>query len=163
MKNKSEVLAWAKERGLLKPENAPKQMAKVLEEVVELNKAIVTNNKPEIIDGIGDSVVTLIILAEQLGLDIEDCLEAAYNEIKDRKGKLVNGLFVKEADNRFVNTVRELSSITDECIDWFVPWGVVDQIYVKKNFSMIKTKLREDYKMNAILAYDGVQMNKLPF
>lgn len=163
MKNKTNIIEWAKERGILNPENAPKQMAKVLEEVVELNKAIVMNNKPEIIDGIGDSIVTLIILAEQLGLDVEDCLESAYNEIKDRKGKLVNGLFVKEADNRFVNTIRALTNISNEQIDWFVPWGEIDQTYVKKNFSMIKSKLLDAHKMQAILAYDGVLMNKLPF
>ena len=51
-----------------------------------------------IIDSVGDVYVVLVILCMQLGLDINDCIKAAYEEIKDRKGKLVNGLFVKEED-----------------------------------------------------------------
>ena len=47
------------------------------------------------LDGIGDSFVTLIILAKQLGLEPAECLEAAWNEIKNRTGKTVNGVFVK--------------------------------------------------------------------
>ena len=49
-------------------------------------------------DGIGDVVVTLIILAMQNDMDLYECLNQAYNEIKDRKGKNVNGVFVKESD-----------------------------------------------------------------
>ena len=51
-----------------------------------------------IIDGLGDVLVVLIGLSMQLGLDLTECLEVSYNEIKDRKGKLVNGVFVKEED-----------------------------------------------------------------
>ena len=49
-----------------------------------------------VIDGIGDVLVTLIIVAEQLGLTLTECLAVAYLEIKDRKGRLVNGTFIKE-------------------------------------------------------------------
>ena len=49
-------------------------------------------------DGIGDVIVTLVILAEQQGLSLEECLQAAWDEIKDRKGKTVNGTFIKEED-----------------------------------------------------------------
>lgn len=49
-------------------------------------------------DGIDNTVVTLICIAERLGLKFNDCLDYAYNEIKDRKGKLINGTFVKESD-----------------------------------------------------------------
>ena len=49
-------------------------------------------------DSIGDMYVVLTILSLQLGLDIEDCVMHSYGEIKDRKGKLVNGVYVKEAD-----------------------------------------------------------------
>ena len=55
-------------------------------------------DKEKQMDGIGDTVVTLICIAEQLGLKFNDCLDYAYNEIKDRKGKLINGTFVKESD-----------------------------------------------------------------
>jgi NTP pyrophosphatase (non-canonical NTP hydrolase) len=66
-----------------------------MEELGELSKAVLKNDVVEQIDGLGDVQVTLIILAAQLGLDYDKCLEAAYNEIKDRKGATVNGTFVK--------------------------------------------------------------------
>lgn len=91
------VKFWADNKGILKAENAPKQMMKVIEELGETAGAIAKNKATdEIKDGIGDTFVTLIILAYQLGLEPADCLEAAWNEIKDRKGKTVNGVFVKE-------------------------------------------------------------------
>jgi NTP pyrophosphatase (non-canonical NTP hydrolase) len=80
----------------LERENAPKQMLKVLEEVGETAGALLKSNEDEIKDGIGDSFVTLIILSRQLGLTPEECLEAAWNEIKDRKGKTQGGVFVKD-------------------------------------------------------------------
>ena len=74
------------------------QMCKTMEELGELAKAINKGDKEKQMDGIGDTVVTLICISEQLGLKFNDCLKYAYNEIKDRKGKLVNGTFVKESD-----------------------------------------------------------------
>ena len=96
MINKNEVLNWANERGLLKPENKLMQMGKMVSEVGELCDAIIKDDKNGQIDGIGDVLVTLIILSNQLGYDIEDCLEVAYTEIKNRKGKNINGTFIKE-------------------------------------------------------------------
>ena len=89
------VLAWANDKDILKEENAPKQMLKVLEEVGETAGALLKGNESEIKDGLGDSFVTLIILSKQLGLTPTECLEAAWNEIKDRTGKTVDGVFVK--------------------------------------------------------------------
>jgi NTP pyrophosphatase (non-canonical NTP hydrolase) len=89
------VTQWADDKNILKKENAPKQMLKVLEEVGETAGALLKNKEAEIKDGIGDSFVTLIILAKQLGLEPADCLEAAWNEIKDRTGKTENGVFIK--------------------------------------------------------------------
>jgi len=92
------VIEWAYDKGILERENAPKQMLKVLEEVGETAGALLKSNEDEIKDGIGDSFVTLIILSRQLGLTPEECLEAAWNEIKDRTGKTVDGVFVKQGD-----------------------------------------------------------------
>ena len=89
------VTGWAKEKNILKKENAPKQLLKVLEEVGETAGALLKSKNDEVKDGIGDSFVTLIILAKQLGLEPAECLEAAWNEIKNRTGKTVNGVFVK--------------------------------------------------------------------
>ena len=90
------VIGWAEDKGILEKENAPKQMLKVLEEVGETAGAILKSNEEGIKDGIGDSFVTLIILAKQLGLHPQDCLAAAWNEIKDRTGKTQGGVFVKD-------------------------------------------------------------------
>jgi len=90
------VIGWAEDKDILKAENAPKQMLKVVEEVGETAGALLKNNREELIDGIGDSFVTLIILSMQLGVHPSECLEAAWNEIKDRKGETKNGVFIKE-------------------------------------------------------------------
>lgn len=87
---------WAEDKGLLKEENAPKQMLKLSEEVGELAGAYLKNKHDEIVDAIGDIQVVLIILSKQLGLDYNQCLEGAYNVIKNRTGKLVNGSFIKD-------------------------------------------------------------------
>lgn len=91
------IREWAKERNLIKGALPKDQMLKMVEEMGELGKAIGKNDLEQIIDGIGDSVVVLTILAAQYDLDIEYCINSAYNEIKDRKGKMVNGIFVKDA------------------------------------------------------------------
>jgi NTP pyrophosphatase (non-canonical NTP hydrolase) len=90
------VIGWAADKGILEKENAPKQLLKVLEEVGETAGSLLKSNEEGIKDGIGDSFVTLIILSKQLGLTPQECLEAAWNEIKDRKGKTQGGVFVKD-------------------------------------------------------------------
>lgn len=64
--------------------------------VGELSNAMLKDNKSEQIDALGDINVVLIILAEQLGFDLDTCLQCAYNEIKDRKGQTLNGTFIKD-------------------------------------------------------------------
>ena len=68
---------------------------KIVEEVGETCRAILKEDTLEAVDGIGDCVVVLTNLAELLDYPIEECIEAAYNEIKDRKGKMDNGTFKK--------------------------------------------------------------------
>ena len=90
------ILEWAKERGILIPDNATKQMLKLTEEVGELAGAIAKGNNIDQIDAIGDIQVVLIILSEQLGIDYKEALESAYNVIKNRTGKTINGVFIKD-------------------------------------------------------------------
>lgn len=90
------IIEWAKAKGINKKENSLAQMAKVTEEVGELASALIKKNNDKLIDSIGDVIVTIVILAEQNGLNVKDCLEVAYNEIKDRKGKTIDGTFIKE-------------------------------------------------------------------
>jgi NTP pyrophosphatase (non-canonical NTP hydrolase) len=99
MKEFELIRNWAYDRNLIKGSNPQAQMLKMTEEVGELAHAIARSKLPEAKDAIGDCVVVLTILAEQLGLDIESCIDAAYEQIKDRKGRMVDGVFVKSLDN----------------------------------------------------------------
>ena len=90
------VEGWADDKGLLAEENASRQMLKVMEEVGETASALARNDREELRDGIGDVFVTMIILAKQCGFSSYDCLLTAWNEICDRKGVTVDGIFVKE-------------------------------------------------------------------
>lgn len=91
------VEQWAKNKGLDKAEPS-KQMLKVVEETGEVAAALARNDQDALRDGIGDVVVTLIILAMQNDMDLYECLNCAYDEIKVRTGKMVNGVFVKSSD-----------------------------------------------------------------
>lgn len=114
------VLDWADDKDLLHDENAEKQFLKFMEEVFEFksemdilvryrnyyrenpqkkipkaeHERITKKAKLEM----GDIFVTLVILCMQLELDPVYCLESAYNKIKSRQGKTINGQFIKEED-----------------------------------------------------------------
>lgn len=91
------IRLWAAEKGIYTKGDSKTQYIKLLEETGELAKALLNNDKPEIIDAIGDIVVVLTNLAKLEDLKIEDCVVSAYDVIKSRKGKMINGTFVKEA------------------------------------------------------------------
>jgi len=88
---------WAKKRGLYEEGDIKTQYIKLQEEAGELARAIVKADEPEIVDAIGDIVVVLTNLAHLAGHNIEDCIDTAYNVIARRKGKMINGTFVKES------------------------------------------------------------------
>jgi NTP pyrophosphatase (non-canonical NTP hydrolase) len=87
---------WAEDKGILANATTMKQAEKTHEEVLELMAAIDEDNRDEIKDAIGDIMVTLIIQAKMQGMTIEECLNAAYDVISKRTGKMVNGQFVKD-------------------------------------------------------------------
>ena len=107
-------LGWAKDKGILDNSTPLKQIEKTREELEETRDALVRlyemarmsadsslvirakDVREQLKDGIGDTIVTLIILAELCGTDIETCLDKAWDEIKDRKGEMIDGFFVKE-------------------------------------------------------------------
>ncbi|WBF81165.1 hypothetical protein FMLHJGGC_00112 [Staphylococcus phage BSwM-KMM1] len=91
------IKQWAQDRNLQTGEPAG-QMLKLLEEAGELASGIAKSNDHVTRDSVGDIFVVLTVLCLQLDIDIEECIDMAYDEIKDRKGKLVNGVFVKEED-----------------------------------------------------------------
>lgn len=93
----NQVEQWSVNKGLDKADST-KQFLKVVEETGEVAAALARGDKLALIDGIGDVVVTLIILGQQNGLELQDCLQYAYDEIKGRTGAMVNGVFVKSED-----------------------------------------------------------------
>lgn len=100
------VVQWAKDRNIIAGSTPEKQLEKLAGEVIELTTAI-NNDKHalhgpefgyEVMSEIGDCTVVLTIIAAQMGFDLDQCLEVAYEKIKDRKGKMIDGKFVKEED-----------------------------------------------------------------
>ena len=94
------IIQWAEDRNMIKPDRLTglAQLAKVTEELGELSAGINKNDEDKTKDSLGDIMVTLIILAQDLNFDLLDCLNSAYRVIQNRKGKTINGVFVKESD-----------------------------------------------------------------
>jgi NTP pyrophosphatase (non-canonical NTP hydrolase) len=90
------VIAWATQKNILKSGTPIAQCLKTIEEVNELELAIENNDREEVIDALGDILVTIIIQAEMQGLKLTECLESAYNVISKRTGKMMDGQFVKD-------------------------------------------------------------------
>jgi len=88
------ILQWHKDRNLIDGATDLSQLFKLREEVDELEQSILNGSSP--IDDIGDIIVVLVNIAERNGLALDECVEHAYNDIKDRKGRMVDGIFVKE-------------------------------------------------------------------
>ena len=91
------VKNWGRARNITNPD---KQTLKVIEEASEIVREIVRGryDSIDLQDAIGDTTVTLIVLADILGYDFLECLELAYDTIKDRTGKTKDGTFVKSDD-----------------------------------------------------------------
>lgn len=90
------IIAWANERGLLAGTTPTKQTLKLMEEAGELCKAMMLEDDEKIQDAIGDMLVVMVNLCNKLGMCLHDCISVAWEEIKDRNGRMVNGSFVKD-------------------------------------------------------------------
>jgi NTP pyrophosphatase (non-canonical NTP hydrolase) len=90
------VIKWADSRGIFEKGNPTAQALKTVEEADELVDAIDKQDREEVVDALGDILVTIIIQAEMQGLKLEDCLLSAYNVISKRQGTMKNGQFIKE-------------------------------------------------------------------
>lgn len=92
------VCKWGRDKGINNPKN---QLNKVIEEVGEIAHEITRDKikgNPDLADAIGDTLVTIIILADICGYNLYECLDGAYEEISNRKGKTVDGNFIKDAN-----------------------------------------------------------------
>ena len=91
-----QVVSWHLARNLIHGSTDKDQVLKLIQEVGELSDSICKEQSP--IDDIGDIMVVLINIALRNNLSLTDCLNHAYNDIKDRKGQMIDGIFVKEGD-----------------------------------------------------------------
>lgn len=94
------VQQWAYERNLVNGSDSKTQLIKLMSEMGELADSI--NKKQDCRDDIGDCLVVLSIIADQQGCTLKQCLEFAYEDIKDRKGIMVDGVFIKESDPAYL-------------------------------------------------------------
>lgn len=92
----SQIDKWGHDKGILPNPKAEKQFDKTMEEVGELQDAIIDKDREEVKDAIGDIVVTLIMQTHAWDLTLVECVEQAYNVISKRTGKMVDGIFVKD-------------------------------------------------------------------
>ena len=90
------IRLWAEQRGLYNAGDPKTQTLKLMEEAGEICRAVLKKDEEQIIDGIGDCVVVLTNLAHLCDTSIEKCIDAAYEEIKNRTGKMSNGTFKKD-------------------------------------------------------------------
>ena len=107
------VLRWAEARQILPNSSSQVQALKFVSEVGELCDALIKKDRDGVIDGLGDALVVLIILADMERLDLLSCLKSAYDEIKDRRGTLQsNGVFIKETINKEADVRVSLDDAT---------------------------------------------------
>lgn len=90
------IRQWAQDRNLIEGSTVQSQFVKLIEEIGELAEAIAKGKDDQFMDSIGDAFVVLTILAAQKDLEIEECVVHAWHEIKDRKGRMENGIFIKD-------------------------------------------------------------------
>ena len=94
----SNVMKWAFEHGIFAKSTQKDQFTKTVEEVGEIAAAIARGDKDALKDAIGDTAITLIILAQLSDLDLLECINEAWSAIAERKGAMVDGIFVKESE-----------------------------------------------------------------
>ena len=92
-----DVAEWGDKRGLKDTDDIQMKIQRFLQEAIEIHEAVVLNDEDEFQDAIGDTLVTLIMLAKAKGYKTEDCLAKAFNVIKLRKGLTKNGQFIRYA------------------------------------------------------------------
>lgn len=90
------IIKWHYDRNLIEGSTDKDQTLKLLQELGELSDSVCKGR--DIRDDIGDMMVVMLNIIERNKVTLVDCLEQAYNDIKDRKGKMVNGVFIKEQD-----------------------------------------------------------------
>jgi NTP pyrophosphatase (non-canonical NTP hydrolase) len=93
-----QVVMWGEKRGIIQNSDSKTQLLKAFSEMGELADAITKRDRDAVIDGLGDVLVCLTMVAAIEDVDLKQCFASAYDQIKDRKGYLnATGVFVKDA------------------------------------------------------------------
>ena len=90
------IIQWHYDRNLIEGSSDKDQVLKLMQELGELSDSVCKGN--DVKDDLGDMIVVMLNIMERQGISMEKCLQTAYDDIKDRKGKMVDGIFVKEGD-----------------------------------------------------------------
>jgi len=107
----NKAIQWHHDRNLIDGSTDAAQHTKLVEEVKELETNILLSQP--VADDIGDILVVLINIATRNNLSLSECLQVAYNDIKDRKGKMVNGIFVKARVDQSVSSGGQRTNVHD--------------------------------------------------
>ncbi|EPI18298.1 hypothetical protein D355_00293 [Enterococcus faecium SD1C-2] len=149
----TKVEKWAKDKGLDHAD--PKaQFLKVAEEFGEIASAMARSNDELFKDSVGDVIVTLIILSMQKGTNVQECLEMAYNEIKGRTGKMVDGVFVKSSDLKQLDEPKKL--IVKPIVSGWIEKSTDPFTKAEKIAYLIKSKDGDSYYFCDWFVRDGI-------
>lgn len=149
----TKVEQWAKDKGLDQTDSS-KQMLKTIEEIGEVAASLARKDEHGLRDGIGDVVVTLIILAMQNDMDLYECLNQAYNEIKGRTGKMVDGVFVKSIDLKQPDEPKKL--IVKPIVAGWIEKSTDNLTKAEKIAYLIKSKDGDSYYFCDWFVRDGI-------
>ena len=149
----TKVEQWAKDKGLDQAD--PKaQFLKVAEEFGEIASAMARSNDELFKDSVGDVIVTLIILSMQKGTNVQECLEMAYNEIKGRTGKMVDGVFVKSSDLKQPDEPK--NPIVKPIVAGWIEKSTDNLTKAEKIAYLIKSKDGDSYYLCDWFVRDGI-------
>ena len=149
----TKVEQWAKDKGLDQADSS-KQMLKTIEEIGEVAASLARKDEHGLRDGIGDVVVTLIILAMQNDMDLYECLNQAYNEIKGRTGKMVDGVFVKSSDLKQPDEPK--NPIVKPIVAGWIEKSTDNLTKAEKIAYLIKSKDGDSYYLCDWFVRDGI-------
>ena len=91
------IVQWHHDRNLIDGSSDKDQVLKLIQELGELSDSVC--KEKDVKDDLGDMMVVMLNIMERQGVSMEECLSTAYNDIKDRKGRMVDGIFIKEGDS----------------------------------------------------------------
>ena len=91
------IVQWLHDRNLIDGSSDKDQVLKLIQELGELSDSVCKGK--DVKDDLGDMMVVMLNIMERQGVSMEECLSTAYNDIKDRKGRMVDGIFIKEGDS----------------------------------------------------------------